>query len=85
MSELKDDIKRYQCKKGFIDRLHYHEGNMPRDLRTFGVKNDFYGTAYKLNGEGYWYDSVSFKSNFMEYLHLRDMFDAELIWDKGML
>jgi len=83
MRELKDDVKRYECKTGFIDRFHYNENNMPSNLKTYGEKEDYHGTAYKLNNEGYWYDSKNFKSDFMEYLHFRSEFDAEFLWKKG--
>jgi hypothetical protein len=84
MIGLKDDIKRYKCSYGYIDRFHYNESNMPPDLKTFGLKEDYHGTAYKLNGSGYWYDSKNFKENFNEYLHFRDQFESNFLWDKSL-
>lgn len=83
MSKLKDDVKRWYCKRGFIDRFHYNEENIPSDLKTFGLKEDYHGTAYKLNGEGYWYDSKNFRSDFIEYIHFRDQIESNFLWAKA--
>lgn len=83
MNKIADDVKRYQCKRGFIDRFHYNEDNMPMDLKTFGLKEDYHGTAYKLNGEGYWYDSKNFRSDFIEFIHFRDQFESDFLWAKA--
>lgn len=80
--KAKDDIKKVKCKSGYIERFHYNKGNIPSNLKVFSFKEDFHGTAYRLNGQGHWYDSRNFKDNVTSYLHFREDFNAEHIWEK---
>ena len=81
--KAKDNIKRYSCKNGYIERFHYNRSNIPGNLVVLGPKDNFHGTAYRLNGTGYWFDSNNFVGNFIEYIHFRDQFDADLLWKKA--
>ena len=79
------NIRRYKFVDGYIDMTHCESGAMP----SGGKKTRFFAgeplTFLRLNGEGDWLDLSYFKGSFMEYMHYREVFTAELIWEKMLV
>lgn len=79
------DVRRYEFLDGFIDMTHCESGVLPSGGRNTRFFEGEPLTFMRLNGEGDWLDLSYFKSSFMEYMHYREMFTAELIWEKMLV